>query len=105
MEDRRLIINYYKNSDSGIHIQKIGHSSDAEQTHSHEYFQLYYVLQGSLLHITGDRSCHLKKGDAFIIPPGITHRIAEQTDSLFYTFSFTRESLESNCNSVVLLSQ
>ena len=30
MEDRRLIINYYKNSDSGIHIQKIGHSADAE---------------------------------------------------------------------------
>lgn len=94
MADRHFIINYYKNADSGIHIQKIKNSRDALVPHSHEYFQIYYILQGSLMHTTANSTSTLTKGDAFIIPPGSRHSIKELKDTLFYTFSFMRESLE-----------
>lgn len=105
MEEKRFIINYYKNADSGIHIQKIKNSVDAQKPHSHEYFQIYYVLQGSLLHITEKSQYRLAKGDAFIIPPKKTHSIHTESDSLFYTFSFTEESLDSNRHSFPLAAQ
>ncbi|MBR2965353.1 MAG: helix-turn-helix transcriptional regulator [Clostridia bacterium] len=105
MEERRFIINYYKNADSGIHIQKIKSSETALTPHSHEYFQIYYILQGTLAHITENGVSTLTKGDAFIIPPECVHSIKEQKDTLFYTFSFTKESLESACNALPLVTQ
>jgi AraC-like DNA-binding protein len=105
MEEKRFIINYYKNADSGIHIQKIKNSVDAQKPHSHEYFQIYYVLQGSLLHVTEGNQGQLTKGDAFIIPPGKTHSIHKEEDALFYTFSFASESLESGAQASPLASR
>lgn len=105
MQEKRFIINYYKNADSGIHIQRIKNSEIALTPHSHEYFQIYYILQGSLIHVTGNGTSTLTKGDAFIIPPGCTHSIQEQKDTLFYTFSFTKESLEPTYNSIPLVTQ
>lgn len=105
MEEKHFIINYYKNADSGIHMQKIKNSVDAQTAHSHAYFQIYYVLQGSLVHMTENRVSHLTKGDAFIIPPGKTHSICELKDALFYTFSFTKESLETNYKALLIVTQ
>lgn len=105
MEEKRFIINYYKNADSGIHIQKIRSSTLALTPHSHEYFQIYYILQGTLLHTTECCTSALTRGDAFIIPPGCTHSVKEQKDTLFYTFAFTRESLASAYNSLPLVTQ
>lgn len=105
MEEKKFIINYYKNSDSGIHIQKIRNSVEAQKNHSHEYFQIYYVLKGTLIHSVENHTSKLTKGDAFIIPPGVTHSIHSPDNSLFYTFSFIKESLEANYKSVLLITQ
>lgn len=105
MEKKHFLITYYKNTDSGIHIQKINNSLPAQSPHSHEYFQIYYVLKGSLTHVVGDKEFSLNKGDVFIIPPKCTHKICQPKDALFYTFSFTAESLEANYKSLFLVSQ
>ena len=92
--ERRFIINYYKDADSGIHIQKITDAVKAHTPHSHEYYQIYYILTGSLDHTTKDETATLKKGDAFIIPPGASHSISRVKNAEFYTLSFTREGFE-----------
>ena len=43
MEKKHLLITYYKNMDSGIHVQKINNSLVAQTPHSHAYFQIYYT--------------------------------------------------------------
>ena len=59
----------------------------------HDYYQIYYIARGTLTHVTEGESSRLSRGDTFIIPPGRTHYIKELSDTLFYTLSFTRESL------------
>ena len=103
MREKHFILSYYKNADSGIHIQKITDSAEAQKTHSHEYFQIYYVLQGSLVHITENTSSRLVKGDAFIVPPNCRHSIGEIKNAVFYTLSFTKESIESDKRSLLLI--
>jgi AraC-like DNA-binding protein len=101
--EKHFILNYYKNADCGIHIQKISDSSEAQKTHSHGYFQIYYILQGSLTHMTERESSRLSRGDAFIIPPNRTHSISNLENALFYTVSFAEESLSGASGSLLLI--
>ncbi len=101
--EKHFILNYYKNADCGIHIQKIANSSEAQKMHSHGYFQIYYILQGSLTHVTERESSRLTRGDAFVIPPSHAHSIANLENALFYTVSFAKESLGNASGSLLLI--
>lgn len=105
MSQKHFVISYYKNADSGIHIQKIENSAAASEPHSHGYFQIYYIIRGTLTHITESESSELCSGDAFIIPPGRTHYISNVGDTLFYTFSFTRESISKSLSDISLAAE
>ena len=94
MGEKHYIISYYKNAESEMHVQKINSSKGAQEEHSHDYYQIYYISQGTVKHITENDTSTLIKGDAFIIPPGQKHRISDFEDSVVYTFSFTVKSLE-----------
>ena len=104
MNIHNFVLSYYKNSLDGIHIQKISDSFAASQPHTHEYFQIYYLTKGSLVHYINQSSSILNKGDMFIVPPGIPHFIKATPDSLFYTISFISDIFgESNdCNRIVI---
>ncbi len=102
MSEKHFVIGYYKNADSGIHIQKIENSEAASEPHSHEYYQIYYIVRGTLTHVTESDTSVLCAGDAFIIPPGRTHYIRNVGDSLFYTFSFTMESIAESLSDISL---
>jgi AraC-like DNA-binding protein len=91
---RHFSINYYKNASQGMHVQKISNSVLAQEEHSHEYFQIYYVAHGTITHVTKKGESRLTKGDTFIIPPNQIHKICNLNGSVFYTFSFTGESIE-----------
>lgn len=44
------------------------------QKHSHNYYELYFFLEGDIeMHIHKQR-VHLKTGDIILIPPGIEHQ-------------------------------
>ena len=103
MIEKHFILSYYKNADSGFYIQRITNSAEAQKTHSHEYYQIYYILQGSLTHITEHGASKLIKGDAFILPPNCRHSIEEVKNAVFYTLSFTKESLETDKKSQLLI--
>ena len=101
--EKHFILNYYKNADCGIHVQKISDSREAQKAHSHGYFQIYYILEGSLTHVTERESSRLSRGDSFVIPPNRTHSIENLQNALFYTVSFAKESLGEASGSLLLI--
>jgi AraC-like DNA-binding protein len=88
MDYKKFVLSYYKNAIGGIHIQRIRNSEEAQKPHSHNYFQLYYVLNGSLRHSTKYGTDVLFAGDVFLIPPGEVHHIGDLQNVELYTFSF-----------------
>ncbi len=88
MNIKNFVLSYYKNASDGMHIHRLEQVTEAVKPHTHIYFQIYYVFRGNLTHYVGDISSHLSRGDMFIVPPGITHYIAMEADTVFYSFSF-----------------
>lgn len=88
MDIKNFVLSYYKNASEDFHIQKKENSIEARKPHTHEYFQIYFITKGSLLHHVENESSALSHGDMFIIPPGKTHYIAPEKDTVFYSFSF-----------------
>lgn len=50
--------------------------------HSHTFFELIYIYDGSCRQQIGDRTISLQNGDVCIIPPGITHSIEVFDESI-----------------------
>ncbi len=50
--------------------------------HSHQHEdELFYILEGSLLmEIQGKSSFEMKKGDLFVVPKGINHRVSSKEE-------------------------
>ena len=57
------------------HIYRIQNSVMDHQAHCHDYFQVCLVTGGQILHCQQGESVPLGPGDAFIIPPGMTHSL------------------------------
>ena len=94
MDVKNFVLTYYKDTSYGFHIQKIEKPTEAKKLHSHEYFQIYYIEKGALTHYLDGEESRLVAGDMFIIPPGVKHKIAEETDTVFYSFSFELQSID-----------
>ncbi len=89
MNVKNFILSYYKNATEGLHIKKVKNSTEAKSPHTHEYFQIFYVIKGSLTHYVENVEGLLSRGDMTIIPPNVEHHIVPiDNDSEFYSFSF-----------------
>lgn len=93
MDVKNFVLSYYKNSAENFHIQKLGKVTEAQNPHTHEYFQIYFISKGSLCHHVEDTSAQLNQGDMFIIPPHVTHYISPSPNTVFYSFSFMESLL------------
>ena len=91
MNVKNFALSYYKNSADGFHIQRIEKPTEARLPHTHEYFQIYYVERGRLIHYLNGRESTLTRGDAFIIPPRTVHHIFADDNTVFYSFSFMED--------------
>ncbi len=96
MDVKNFVLTYYKDASDGFHIQRIEKPTEAKKLHSHDYFQIYYIEKGTITHYLEDSASRLVAGDMFIIPPGVRHRISDEPDTAFYSFSFMEESVEGN---------
>ncbi len=96
MDVKNFVLTYYKDATDGFHIHRIEKPTEAKKLHSHEFFQIYYVEKGSITHYLENHTSRLTAGDMFIIPPGIKHRIEEDKDTAFYSFSFLESAISGN---------
>lgn len=93
MDIRKFALSYYNNAAENFHIQKVERTCEAKKPHTHEYFQIYYITKGSLMHFIENNSSRLHKSDMFIIPPGVVHHISPEPSTVFYSFSFMPDFL------------
>ncbi len=96
MNIKNFILSYYNNATEGLHIQKVTNTDEAQHPHTHEYFQIYYLLKGCVTHYIEDVSSILYCGDSVIIPPNVEHHIKITEDVEFFSFSFMPNVLDEN---------
>ena len=77
-----------------FHINIVKLPCVANLPHTHDYFQIYYVINSSLVHHIDGQSSSLSRGDMFIVPPNKMHYVDLQEDSEFYCISFYPDFLE-----------
>lgn len=58
-----------------FHIYRIRETKIAHLDHYHNYYQVCYVVSGEILHRQNEDAVTLCAGDAFIVPPGLTHSL------------------------------
>jgi len=59
--------------DRKYHIYRISNSPLNAMSHSHDSFHVCYVAEGTVGHALGDEHVELNYGDAFLVPPGVSH--------------------------------
>ena len=76
--------------DLPFYIRKYSMKDKSTLLHRHEYMQLNYVYRGSGKHFINNFAFDIIKGDIFIIPPYVPHRINAviDTDIEIYEFEF-----------------
>ena len=94
MDIRKFVLSYYGNATESFHINEIRQPKGALQLHIHDYFQIYYLKSGRIVHHLASSSAPLSPGDVFVIPPDLPHYIETASeDLLLYSISFTEDFL------------
>lgn len=89
MDVKKFVLSYYETATENFHITQISRPTEALNLHSHNYFQVYYIVQGTLTHHLNENQAKLSKSDVFILPPDIPHYIESTDENLsFYSMSF-----------------
>ena len=96
MDTKRFVLSYYKNATENFHITRITMPQEALNLHSHNYYQIYYLVSGTIRHHVGSSTAKLTAGDVFILPPNLPHYIeVPDGDADFYSMSFTPDYFNS----------
>ena len=89
MNVKKFVLSYYKNATNDFYITRISSPKEALNLHSHNYFQIYYVISGRLTHHLENSMADLTSGDIFILPPDQPHYIETPDGEVdFYSLSF-----------------
>lgn len=77
-----------------IIVQKHNRYSPAI-VHSHTFFELVYVYDGTCTQTISEQILHMKTGDFCVIPPGVDHSISVFDDSIVINIMLRRSTLHS----------
>lgn len=89
MDIKKFVLSYYENATSTFYISEITAPTEACNLHTHDYFQVYYMLSGKITHHIESGSAELSCGDVFIVPPNLPHYIDTNNGPVdFYAMSF-----------------
>lgn len=83
--EKDVVINYLTpNNSTNIYpfkAFKISNRKFSQFPHSHSYLQLWYVKHGSCIHWIDGKEYNLQKGDIFVLPPDVPHRVISEDAS------------------------
>lgn len=83
--DTSLLFSMDSNGNGGlpVFIRKYNEDSVTGPDHMHDSIQINYVMHGSLKHHINNTAHDLVKGDIFIIPPFVHHRLSPKPNCSF----------------------
>lgn len=94
-EAKYLSLQYGSNKNPYCNIHESSGTLQAKSLHYHDFFQIYFVTEGILVHHSDQECIELVAGDCFIIPPFFKHYISvDSSSSVFYSFSFQKAFLQ-----------
>jgi len=76
---------------NSYHITKNRTDGGGRRTHQHEFFELFYVVAGSLVHKGGSARVVLAPGDVLVVPPGHGHSTFISDGVEYFTLSFKED--------------
>ncbi len=89
MDIKKFVLSYYKNATEDFYITELTQPVEALKLHSHNYFQVYYMAGGKIVHHMENGEAMLTRGDVFILPPDVPHYIEVPEGKVdFYSMSF-----------------
>ena len=104
MDVKKFVLSYYSNATADFHIKEITKPQEALSLHNHDYYQIYYLKSGRLIHHLEAVHAELKAGDVFIIPPSLPHYMETASGDLcFYSISFMPEFIAEGIRSNTFL--
>lgn len=56
-------------------IYRWNHAGGSIRDHTHDYFQIWYVVKGEFMHTINNHTYRMVKGNIFVIPPYAVHRV------------------------------
>ena len=74
-----ITLGWFHAQQNRYHIYRPQGSKMDGKSHYHDYYQVCYVVNGTLLHQQDGASVFLNAGDAFIVPPGFIHSLHFET--------------------------
>lgn len=89
MDIKKLVLSRYTDATKDFHIIRITRPQQDVHMHFHDYYQIYFIRSGSLVHHTETAFAPLSYGELFIIPPNMPHYIEAEPDTVdFYSMGF-----------------
>jgi len=58
-----------------VYLMESAETLSGKEDHAHDYMQIWYVLSGRCEHWINNTCNHLVKGNLFVVPPFVEHRI------------------------------
>ena len=88
----------FMKKDLHVHVFKcdISDISDAvgiEETHSHEFIEIVYILSGRMSHVINSREYQVKQGDVLFMTPGCTHSFSSEEKCAYVNILFAPERI------------
>lgn len=72
------------------HIYRLRSSKVAHLDHYHDYYQICFVVSGTVIHKQTSEEVSLCAGDAFIVPPGFIHSLHFGKAAEIFSLSFDK---------------
>ena len=70
-----ITLDHFQAAMRHYHIYRVRKTKIAHMDHYHNYYQVCYVVSGEIIHRQNHDAVTLSAGDAFIVPPGLTHSL------------------------------
>lgn len=85
-----------------VYVRKYSMKDQSTPLHRHEYMQVNYIFRGSGKHFINKFDFDIIKGDIFVIPPFVPHKIQAGPDSDIgiYEFEFEPGFINQSFNSI-----
>ena len=91
--------NDFMDMNYSVHYQFITRNTIMIAAHSHDFWEIFYVIRGSVRHCIGGSSDLLDEGSVILLHPGDMHSFeAPDDDGEFLNFAISDELVSQTCN-------
>ena len=83
---------FFEGTDPPVVVRTIANHG-ANPAHTHEFYEMVFILQGFTLHSCGGASSILTSGDIYFLPPGVDHAFIATHETWLYNVLFLPSAL------------